>query len=103
MEKNKEQQLLNELSTLLEKQIDLIRHDNITGLEELADLTEQLTLKIKEAGLLDKSEYEQQKNYLSKLYQELNLLLSTQKEATAMHLKLINKGIKTLTMYKGGI
>ena len=40
---------------------------------------------------------------LAELYRELQLMLSTQKDAVAGQIRLINKGRKTLTMYRGSV
>jgi hypothetical protein len=95
--------LLGELERLLEKQIELGRRGGLAGLEQLAGLCEPLVAKITAAGLLEKSEHKDQRERLAKLYRDLQLLLSTQKDAAAEQLKSIRKGKKTLAIYRGNV
>ena len=94
-------QLLKELARILERQIEFVRHDDVAGLEELVNHSGQLARKMAAAGLLDRPEYDGWRDRLAGLYEELQLMLSTRKDAVAGQLKAINKGRKTLAMYRG--
>lgn len=103
MKQNDEIQLLKELANILERQIELVRHDGVAGLEELIGCSGQLAMKIATAGLLDRPQYDGWRERLAGLYGELQLMLSTRKDAVAGQIKLINKGRKTLAMYRGSV
>jgi hypothetical protein len=93
-------QLLEGLEHLLGRQIELARRGSFTGLNRLADECEPLVAGIKEAGLLEKPENEPQRQRLDKLYRDLQLMLSTQKDAAAEQLKSIHRGRKMLSTYR---
>ena len=103
MKQDDEIRLLKELAGILERQIELVRHDDIAGLDELVGHGEQLAMKITAAGLLDRPQYNGWRDRLTGLYRDLQLMLSTQKDAVAGQLKFINKGIKTLATYRNGV
>jgi len=96
-------QLLNELGNLLNRQVELARRGGLGQLERLVGRCEPLVVKIKAAGLFEKPGYEQQSRRLVKLYHELQLMLSTQKNAVAEQLKSIRKGKRTLSAYRGNV
>jgi GAF domain-containing protein len=100
MKQEDEIQLLKELAGIVGSQIELVRHDSTAGLEEMVGHSGQLARKIAVAGLLDRPQYDGWRERLAGLYGELQLMLSTQKDAVAGQLKLINKGKKTLAMYR---
>jgi small-conductance mechanosensitive channel len=103
MSSDEDIRLLGELGNLLEKQIELARRGSLTGLEQLANQCEPLVTRITAAGLLEKSEHKDQRKRLVKLYRDLQLLLSAQKNVAAEQLKLIRKGKKTLAVYRGNV
>jgi hypothetical protein len=96
-------QLLKELVNLLERQIGLARRGSFGQLERLAGRCEPLVSKIAAAGLLERPEYKAQRERLVKLYHDLQLALSTQKDTVAEQLKSIRKGKRTLATYRGNI
>jgi hypothetical protein len=103
MKKDDEIRLLKKLANILERQIELVRHDDIADMDELVGHSEQLAMKITAAGLLDMPQYDGWRERIAGLYRELQLMLSTQKEAVAGQLRSINKGRKTLAMYRSSI
>ena len=96
-------QLLKELVELLERQVGLARRGNFVELHRLAGQCEPLVAKITAAGLLEKPEHKDQRERLAKLYQDLQLMLSTQKDAAAEQLKSVRKGKKTLAIYRSNV
>ena len=103
MKQNDEIQLLKELAGILGKQIELVRRDDVAGLEELVGHSGQFARKIAAAGLLNRPQYDGWRDRLAGLYGELQLMLSTRKDAVAGQLKAINRGRKTLAMYRDSI
>jgi hypothetical protein len=96
-------QLLVELENNLKKQLEFARRGGLASVEKLAGQCEALVEKIRSAGLIDKPEYKMQRQRIEKLYHDLLLLLSTQKDAVEEQLKSIHRGKKTLAAYRGGI
>jgi hypothetical protein len=103
MNSEDETELVGELEKLLKRQIELARRGSISGLEPLAGKSEGLVAKITAAGLLEKPEHKAGKERLVKLYRDLQLLLSTQKADVAGQLKSIDKGKRTLSVYRGNV
>jgi hypothetical protein len=95
--------LPGELAKLLKKQIELARRGSFAGLQELADECEQLVAKIRSSGLLERPEHRADRDLLAGLYQELQLLLSTQKDEAAEQLKSIRRAKRTLAVYRGSV
>ena len=95
--------LLNELQSLLEKQIELARQSNINEIEVLSKQASSLVGKIARSGVLESSEYKSQHEQLRKLYQDLCLALTTQQVETAEELSRVRKGKKTIETYRSNI
>jgi hypothetical protein len=93
--------LLEYLANTLERQIELTRHGDFEESEKLVGYSEQLAVKITAAGLLERPEYDGWRKRLTVLYKNLELVLSTQKDAVAGQLKSIHMGKKTLAAYRG--
>jgi hypothetical protein len=103
MSSNDEKVLLEELANSIEGQIELVHKGSFGGLERLTDECQRLVAKIKSDGLLEKPEHQAQRKNLTKLYQDLQMALSTQKDATAEQLKSMRKHKKTLAIYRGSV
>lgn len=96
-------QLLTGLENNLKKQLDFARRGNMASVEEGAGQCQTLVEKIRSAGIIEKPEYKSQRQRIEKLYDDLMLLLSSQKTAVAEQLKSISRGRKTLAAYRGSI
>lgn len=103
MKKDDEIRLLEELANILERHIELVRRDDVAGLEEQVGHGGHLVRKIAAAGLLDRPQYNGWRDRLAGLYRDLQLVLSTQKEAVAGQLRLLQNGRKTLAAYRNNI
>jgi hypothetical protein len=103
MSANDDMVLLEELAGRIEKQIELVRKGSFGGLERLTDECQRLVAKIKNAGLLEKPEHQTHRRRLTKLYQDLKLALSAQKDAAAEQLKSVGRHKRTLAIYRGNI
>jgi hypothetical protein len=95
--------LMDELANLLERQIALARRGSLAQVERLAGKCEQLVARITADGLPGKPEQKERREQLAKLYQELQLMLSTQKADAAEQMKSVGKGKRTLAIYRGNI
>ena len=103
MKKDDEVRLLEALANILERQIEFTRHDDLEESEKLVGYSEQIAVKIIAAGLLERPEYDGWRKRLAGLYKNLELMFSTQKDAVAGQIRSINKGRKTLAMYRNSI
>jgi len=95
--------LLDELQSLLGKQIELARQGNINEIEVLSKQASFLVGKIARSGVLESSEFKSQHEQLRKLYQNLCLALTAQQAETAEELSWIRKGRKTIETYRSSI
>jgi hypothetical protein len=95
--------LLNELQSLLEKQIELARQSNINEIEVLSKQAGSLVGKIARPDILESAEFESHHEQLRKLYQDLCLALTTQQVETAEELSRVRKGKKTIETYRSNI
>jgi translation initiation factor IF-2 len=98
--------LLDELQTLLEKQMELARQGNIREVEVLSKKAGSLVEKIIQTGTPDRPETlltGQQRRQLGKLYEDLCLAISAQKAGVCTELKQVRKGKKTIQAYRSHI
>ncbi len=68
--------LLDELQSLLEKQIELARKSNINEIEVLSEQAGSLMGKITRSRILESAEFRSRREQLRKLYQNLCLALT---------------------------
>ena len=98
--------LLDELQTLLEKQVELARQGNIREVEVLSKQAGSLVEKIIQTGTHDCPEAvlkAEQREQLGKLYEDLCLAISAQKAGVCTELKQVRKGKKTIQAYRSHI
>ena len=100
MNANESAQLFKDIENLLEKQIELARRGSYGKLLRMAGQCETLVARTAETGLREKPEYKEAIDRLAGLYNELQLLLSTQQNAAAEQIRAIRKGEKTLAAYR---
>jgi hypothetical protein len=103
MNETSETQRLVELENNLKKQLESARRGSLESVEKLADRCQLLMEKIKATGLNGKPQYKSQLQHIEKLYRDLLLLLSCQKDAVAGEIKSIAKSKKMLATYRGNI
>jgi hypothetical protein len=98
--------LLDELQILLEKQVGMARQGNIRDAEVLCKQAGPLSEKIAQTGILDPAEpefNEERREQLQKLYDELCLAITDQKEEVSKELSRVRKGKKTIQTYRSHI
>jgi hypothetical protein len=103
MKNGDEVRLLEALANILEKQIELARHGDFAGLERLAGQCEPLVARISAAGLLENPAYKENRERLAKLYRDIQMAISMQKDAAGEQLKSMRKHKKTLATYRSNI
>jgi len=95
--------LLDELQSLLEKQIELARQGSIINVERLSSQASSLVEKITQAGILELSEFKNRREHLKKLYQDLCLAITAQKVDVTEKLSRVRKGRKAIETYRKNI
>jgi hypothetical protein len=91
---------LQELQNLLEKQIDLANQGNIKDVEAMARQASSLAERITDKKVLERPEFQNRRQQLQKLYEDLCLVITAQKAKTGEQLIQIRKGRKMLGAYR---
>lgn len=98
--------LLDELQTLLEKQVEMARQGNIRDVEVLSRQAGSLSEKIAQTGILDPADPAfngGRREQLRKLYEDLCLAITDQKAGVCEELSRVRKGKKTIQTYRNHI
>jgi len=95
--------LLDELQSLLGRQIKLARQSNIGDVEVLSKQAGSLVEKITQTGIFESAEFENRREQLGKLYKDLCLALTAQRAETGEKLSRVRKGKKTIETYRNSI
>ena len=105
MDTNTEEQMLKELQSLLEEQIELVQHGNSSGerIEILGTQTDLLVQKITQAGTHKHPGYENYWKRIRELYDSLYLALECQKADAADKLCQVRVGKKIVGTYRNNI
>ena len=105
MSTDKQISMLDELQGLLEMQLKLARQGNSAGkqIEVLGRRADWLVEKITQAGILERAEFESERDKLKKSYEDLRLAVTAQKAETAKELSRVRKGKKTVEVYHNNI
>ena len=105
MSTDKQIHMLDELQSLLEKQIELAQQGNPASrrIEVLSEEADSLVGKIAKTGILELAEFKHRRELLHELYDRLRLVLTTQKAETAERLIRVRQGRKTIGTYRRNI
>ena len=103
MSTNEQTQLLDDLQSLLERQIELAQQANIGDVELLSERTTYLVEKIAQTGILESAEFENRRERLQKLYHKLNLVITARRDQTDETLSRVRRGKKTVEAYGNNI
>jgi hypothetical protein len=98
--------LLDELRTLLEKQVDKARQGNIRDVESLSKQAGSIVEKILQKGILDPSDpafNKVRREQLQKLYEDLCLTVAAQRAVVCEELSRVRRGKKTIQTYRSHI
>jgi len=95
--------LLDELQSLLEKQIELAYQGNSAceRIEVLGKQADYLVEKIAKSSILERPEFESQRKKLKKSYEDLCLAVTVQKADTTEKLSQVHRGRKIVETYRG--
>ena len=99
MNTNEQTQLLDDLKSLLERQVELARQGNIAGVEVLAGQAGLIVEDIRQTEI-PPSEIENRLGQLRKLYEDLSLAIMDQKTDVSEKLNRVRKGMKTIETYR---
>ena len=94
---------LNDLQNLLEKQTELVKRGNISGIESLAEQANSLIDQITRAGLLKHAEFAGHREKLKRLYDDLCMAVAAQKADVSEKISRVRKGRKTIQTYRNTI
>ncbi len=103
MSTDKQTHLLDDLQSLLEKQIELAQQGNISGVEVLSKQANSLVRKIAQTRILELREFKNRREQLQKLYDSLLLAITAQRAEAAGELNRVRKGRKTIETYRNNI
>jgi hypothetical protein len=98
--------MLDELQTLLEKQVEMARQGNIRNAEVLCKQAGSLVDEIARTGILDPVDPALnvgRREQLQKLYDDLCLAITDQKAGVCEELSRVRKGKKTIQTYRSHI
>jgi hypothetical protein len=95
--------LLQELQNLLEKQINLANQGSIKDVEAMARQASLLAERITDKGVLERPEFQNQRQQLQKLYDDLRLVLTAQKTETDEELARLRRVRKAVGTYRNSI
>ncbi len=103
MSTDKQTDLLDDLQSLLEKQMELARQGNIRGVVVLSKQANSLVRKIAQTRILELREFKNRREQLQKLYDSLLLAITAQSAEAAGELSRVRKGKKTIGVYRSNI
>ena len=93
-------QLFGDLQSLLEEQIELARRSDIAGIEVLAEKANSAVSKIAQITTPEQNDFIGQRQRLTKLYKQLELMLTANKDNIARQLRQTKDTRKTLQAYR---
>ena len=92
-------QMVDYLENILNRQVERLRNYDLDGAMDIAEEANDIASAIGKAGLLDQPEYADQRWRIEKLYKNIGLTISAERDEVQDKLKQIRKGIKTLGLY----
>jgi len=91
---------LEDLQTLLENQIEMLRKSNFSAVEALAEKAELLVREIVKTKEFEQPKFAEKRNQVMKLYKTMELMAEAGKDSVAKQLKQVANGKKTLRKYR---
>lgn len=95
--------LLDDLQALLKKQIASAHNGCISDVESMGRQADVLVRKIAQMGFLNQPDFEARRKRIQKLYNDLCLAITAQKDQTEQSLNRIRRGRKTIATYRKNI
>lgn len=94
-------QMVDYIENLLMRHLERLRNYDLDGAMALAEEANNLALQIGSVGVLERPEFSEDKERIKRLYNEIGLIISSERQEVADKLQTIRKGIKTLGAYIG--
>ncbi|MHC4721680.1 MAG: hypothetical protein ACYS6I_03115 [Planctomycetota bacterium] len=94
---------LDELQSLLERQIELARQGSIIEVEALSEQATSLAGRLAQSGILESGKFRNRRERLQKLYEDLRLAITVQKVDAFAELRRVRKGRKAVEAYRNNI
>ena len=94
-------QMVDYIENLLMRHLERLRNYDLDGAMALAEEANNLAMQIGSVGVLDRPEFIEDKERIKKLYNEIGLIIASERQEVADKLQTIRKGIKTLGAYIG--
>jgi len=91
--------LLDDLHSLLEKQLDFARRGNMVAVERLSEQTEMCVRLIAEPHVLDAPGFQDGRQRIERLFGRLCLALKAQRVETSTALSAVRRGRRMLETY----
>lgn len=99
MNTDEQMHLLDNLQSLLEKQIEMARRSNFRCVEALTEQANSVVEKIVKTKAFEQPGSEGWREHLTKLYEKLELILAAGKDSVGKQLRQVGSGRKTLHVY----
>ncbi len=100
-EKNTE--LLDELEKLLSDQVDSAKRGDLESVADLSGQVRPVADEISDRGTLEPTEFKERAERLGKLYRELLLVVSSEKDKAGRQLQQVREGRKAIGAYRGNL
>ncbi len=92
--------LLDDLQSLLEKQIETALRGDLRRVEALAGQAASIVAEIVKTNAFERSEFDGRREHLTRLYKKLELILAAGKAAVGKQLRQVGSGRRTLQAYR---
>ena len=99
MSTDEQTRLLDNLQSLLEKQIEMARRSDFRSVEALAEQADFIVDEIVKMKCFEQPEFAGRCQHLTKLYQKLELMLTGSKDSVGRQLRQVGNVRKTLEAY----
>jgi DNA primase catalytic subunit len=97
---DEQKHLLDNLQSLLEKQIEMARKGNFRHVEVLAERAAPAIEKIAKIKSFGRPEFDERRKHLVKLYQKLELMLEAEKASVGRQQRQVDNVRKILKAYR---
>ena len=96
-----EGQMIAYLEDLLLRQLEKLRKYDLDKAVQIAEESQAISEQVAKQGLLDRPEYQAERKRIQGLYQDLCLVIASEREEVSEKLKQIREGIRALSKYGG--
>lgn len=100
MKTDEQMHLLDQLQSLLEKQIEMARRSDFSGVEALAEQADSIVREIVETKAFEQPGADLRRESLTKLYKKLELIIAAGKDSAQKQLRQVGNVRKTLKAYR---